>query len=277
MFSILAIGFALGLPAFAQAGVPLTAEQILRQAVENEPRQNALREQYLYHEHVENGPFKADSSPGKPTRTADYEIVYLEGAPYHRLVAFNGKPLNPKQEAYEAEKMRKTAAERRADQARTKRKIIAIGVRLADVLRLMDHTLTREEEVGGRVMWVVESKPKSGAVGASEGDAKVLCYRYTDWIDREDGVLARQEYEVIKEGVDSAPGTRSKAVWAKEDGLPWFLRSLEGDFMSKNPKGMGHVFERHSYSDFRKFDAQSSVGFAEPDAPAHPAAPIEIQ
>jgi hypothetical protein len=192
-------------------------------------------------------------------------------------VAIGGKPLNPRQEAGETEKMRKTAAGRRADQAQTKRRIVAIGVRRADVLRLMDHTLLREEEIGGRKMWVVESKPKKDAVAASAGDARVVCYQYSNWIDQEDGVVAREEYEVIKEGVDSEPGTRSKSVWAKENGSPWFLRSMDGDFIINGPHGTVHSFQRHRFPGFRKFDAESNIEFAEAGKPAQPAPPFELQ
>jgi len=273
----LTIGLAFGASGFAQAEAPLTGERILRQALGNESRQNALREQYLYHEHVESGLFNGDGSPGKPKSTWDYEIVYLEGAPYRKLTGFNGKPLNPKQAAYEEEKMQKTAAERRADQAQQKRKIVAIGVHMADVVRLMDHTLLREDEIGGRKVWVVDSKPARDAVAASADDAKVLCYHYTYWIDQEDRVVAQVEYEVIRAGVDSEPGTRSRTVLAKENGSPWFRRSMNGDFLLKGPHGTNHVFERHRYSGFRKFDAQSDIQFAAPPAPAQPAGPFELQ
>jgi hypothetical protein len=107
----------------------LTGEQIMRNAVEANRHQEALRQQYLYREHQENGPAKPDGGAAKVRISRDFEVIFLEGDFYRRLVALDGKPLSPKQAREEEEKMRMTAAERIAKHP--PKKVVHTGVPLS--------------------------------------------------------------------------------------------------------------------------------------------------
>lgn len=244
----------------AEWAVAGSGDEILKRASDGERKQAALRAQYYYREHVEVRDAGKNGAPGKVRLSRDYEIIYLEGGPYRKLVLVNGKPLKPQQAQQEEQQMQKTAAQRREERARSgpaRSKSITVGeARLDDMLRLMENTLLREEEIRGRKAWVVQSDSRRDLVASTPRDARILCYRYVHWIDQEDGAVAQQEFEVIREGIDAKPGTKSRAVFAKQDGSPWFLRSLDGEFWTK-----GHWFQQHRYHDFKKFEAHSEIEF----------------
>jgi len=258
---LLGIVLAFAVPCSVPGQSPLTGEQILRQAVEIGKQQDALREQYLYRDHVEILEWKRDGSSGRVLDRRDFEVFYLEGFPYRRLTAINGKPLTGEQEAAEVEKLKMTAAERRAALTQGRRKFFSAGNRPEDILRLLSHVLAGEEMVGGRKAWVVRSEAGKDAAAAPASGASVLCYRYTSWIDQESGVIAQQDFEVVRKGVDTEPGTKSRAVYSTEDGSPWFLRSMEGKFILKRADGEHRSVERHTTSGFRQFSAESALSF----------------
>jgi hypothetical protein len=130
----------------------LSGEEILRRSVAGEARQQKLRQQYTWHEHQETGPARADGSPVKVNIARDFDVIFLEGSFYRKLVAINGKPLNSKQGREEEEKMHTTAAQRMARPLAKRAR--RSGVPLSDILSVMDHRLLREEEVGGHKCWV---------------------------------------------------------------------------------------------------------------------------
>jgi hypothetical protein len=255
--SILALVLSLTGALVAAAG--LTGEQILREAIENGKQQEPLRSQYAYHQHIDLRRVQRDGSPGRQYYSFDYEVLYLEGAPYRKLLATEGKPLKGKQARDEEDRMRMTAAERRAAPAKKGSPTLRAGVALTDVLRLMNHTLLRQEEVRGRKAWVVQSEPKKGLMAASPADAQVLCYRYTFWIDQEDRVASKIQFEVIREGVDGQPGSRAEFLFAKENDSLWMLRNLDSYLITKGKPR--EFWQQERFSDFKKFSADSTIQF----------------
>ncbi len=58
----------------------LTGEAVLHMALQGESRQEKLRQQYVWHEHVEVGPAKANGSRVKVNITRDFDITFLKGS-----------------------------------------------------------------------------------------------------------------------------------------------------------------------------------------------------
>lgn len=236
----------------------LTADDILQRSAEAERTQAILRAQYFYREHAIRS-----TGPGKITYTQDFENIVLEGEPYRRLVLRDGKPLDRKRAEEEERKLQLTAAERRAERAQPQKsgpKVIPFSeARPADLLRVMDNKLVREEVLHGRQSWVIESEPKRDLVPADAIDQKLACYRYVLWIDQQDFVIAQRDSEVVREGAESRPGSKLRSVFRKEDDLPWFRHSMEGEFFTSAPKA--HWFQKHSFSGFKKFQAESKIEF----------------
>jgi hypothetical protein len=243
----------------------LTAEEIVRSAIEGEKRQESLRQQYIYREHQENRLLKPDGTPGRLYINRDFEHIFLEGGFYRKLVAIGSKPLKPKQAREEEEKMRMTAAERKAAGSNEKGiHTLTSGVPLVDIVAMMDHKILREEEFGGLTCWVVQSEPKPNAVPQTPNQTRAMAYRYVQWIAQTDRSIPRKEWEVIGEGQDTPPGSNVKLV---------FLRNPDGALLpqqytwnSVRYKGKGVAFlQIQVFSDYRRFTSQTSVQFD--DAP----------
>jgi hypothetical protein len=222
---------------------------ILEKALGNEVRQQKERAQYFYREHVEHR-----RPNGRLNFTQDYEWIFLEGEPFRKQVARNGKALKGRRLREEEERMRMTAAERRADAARPRANLIKVGnLSGQTILTRMDHTEAGEEAVDGRPAWVIRAEPKPGH--------EAVAYRMTFWIDQEDIAIAQLRYDVIGRGVDSLPGSWLITTYTRlKEGL-WFKKTLQGEFRSAPPRPRSHWKQFHTFRDFRRFDAESTVTF----------------
>ncbi len=227
----------------------LAQSGLLERALGNEARQGKERESYFYREHAEHL-----RPNGQRNFTQDYEWVYLEGEPFRRMVARNGKPLKGRLARDEAERLRMTAAERRAHARKPNPRVIQVGNLSGKViLTEMDHTQLADEQIDGRKVWVIRAEPKPGR--------ESIAYRMTFWIDQEDTVLARVKYEVIAHGTDSLPGTWSLATYTRHEPGLWFKTRVEGEFYTGPPRPRSHWRQIHVFKDFRKFDAESTITF----------------
>lgn len=233
------------------APVLFAQNPLLEQALDNEARQGRERRSFFYREHVEHL-----RPNGRRNFTQDYEWIYLEGQPFRKLVARNGKPLRGALARQEQERLRMTAAERRQAASRPQLHVISVGnLTGKTILTDMDHTVEGESVLRGRPVTVLRAEPKPGQ--------ESIAYRLTFWIDREDVAIAQLKYEVIGPGVDSLPGTWLVTTYTRYLPGLWFKSHIEGEFLTGPPKPRSHWRQTHSFQDFRKFDASSTVTFPE--------------
>ena len=212
----------------------LTGEAILHMALEGEGRQEKLRQQYVWHEHVEVGPAKVDGSSVKVNITRDFEITFLKGSFYRELVAVNGKPVKHARHT---------------------------GVPLGAILSVMDQELVRVEEIGNRKYWVVQSEPKKNAVAATPAETQALSYRYTHWIDQQDKSVSRLKWEVIAQRVETPPGSWTRLDFAENENSVRLPRHAEFFIVTGDKFGAKWVFQTNDYSAYRKFSTDTSVNF----------------
>jgi hypothetical protein len=224
---------------------------LLEEALSNEAKQAKEREKYFYREHAEHR-----RPNGQLNFTQDYEWIFLEGEPFRRMVARNGRPLTGKLAKQEAERLRMTAAQRRAASRKPNPRVISVGnLRGKVILTEMDHTAAGEEEIDGRKTWVIRAEPKPGH--------EAVAYRMTFWVDQQERVLAQLQYEVIGRGVESLPGTWLTTTYFRFAENLWFKKSLNGEFYTGPPRPRSHWRQFHTFREFRKFDAESTVTFQE--------------
>ena len=144
-----------------------------------------------------------DRQPRGGTKT--YEELMILGSPYERLVALNGKPLSPQQEAGEQQKLDATADERKNEPQQERGKRIARyqkgspGRSVADgtITKRLDFKLVGEQELGEHAVYVLEATPRPG-YKPPDTKAKVLTGMEGElWIDKKQGTPAHRPNSVI--------------------------------------------------------------------------------
>lgn len=241
------------------SGSDLAAVDMVRLAFEREDTQDALRTQYIFREHAERWGVGRDGKRGKLTFTRDFENIYLEGELFRKLVAKNGRSLKGKEAAEEDRRMQMTAAERRAHSAVTSRKQKVFspceGSR-AEILRMSEHVLLRQESPAGHPVWVVQSTPRSGLSSPSE--QKAAAYKHIYWIDSEEHAITQEYCEVINAGVDTLPGSWIRRENSRTNESLWLIHALETESFTADG---AHWFQTHRFFDFRRFGAETTVTF----------------
>jgi hypothetical protein len=100
--------------------VPLCAQDvdaIIQHNREANKQNDERANQYTYIEETDN--FEYDKQGhAKKTGSETHDVIFVEGESYKRLVARDGKPLPPKEEAKEEKKLQQTAEERRKSPAK---------------------------------------------------------------------------------------------------------------------------------------------------------------
>src|SRR2546425_9374566 len=129
MRRIYAIGFLMAAGAFAQApvapgaGAPVTIE-IMRRAVERNDAHYKLARYYTFIEREEERDLDAQGKV-KSTHAYTYDVTLLSGSPYRRIIEKDDKPLSPKDEKKEAEKLQKSIKERENESESERNKRLA--------------------------------------------------------------------------------------------------------------------------------------------------------
>jgi hypothetical protein len=133
-----------------------------------------------------------------------YEVLMIEGSPYLKVVGEDGRTLSAAQAQEEEQKLRREISRRGAESARERQKRIekytsdrnhdrAILTELCDAF---DYTVSGEQRIDGREVWVLHGTPKPNYVAKSR-EAKVLAgMEVKFWIDKQTYQWPRVEAEV---------------------------------------------------------------------------------
>ena len=185
----------LALPVCAQ-----TPREIVRRAVAlDSVNARRIREfTYLQRQHER----EYDSS-GKLKRTAirTWEISFLKGSPYRRLVARNDTPLSAGEGESEDERMRYTAAQRRRESPAERARRVDEWERrerqrrepLLEVPDAFDFKLAGEETVDGESVYVIDAAPLPGYRPRSSYGSYLPKMRARFWIAKRDFQWLRME------------------------------------------------------------------------------------
>jgi len=99
-----------------------------------------------------------------------YQITMIEGSPYQRLIAVNGKPLSPEQTEQERKKQEKATAERRSESTEQRQQRIAKYEKerqrdhemMEQLTRAFDFKLIGQRRVKGFTVYVLQATPRAG-------------------------------------------------------------------------------------------------------------------
>jgi hypothetical protein len=224
-------------------------------------KQNGERaKQYTYVEETDN--FEYDKQGhAKKTGSVTNDVIFVEGEQYKRLVARDGKPLPPKEEAKEEKKLQQTAEERR----KARRKGLFSFSRSAyvssdDLDKFFDRRLVGEEEIRGRKAWVIEYTPRKDHVPANKHEKDVYTFQAKAWVDEEEGVTSKFVLLSIADGSLMKPGSSITMENSKINDDAWLPVLTVFDARIQIALVIGDsVRSETRNSNFKKFDVKSTI------------------
>jgi len=176
------------------------ARDIMRRATERNERIWKLARQYTFVQRHEERQFDAKGNV-KSKESETWDITMLEGAPYHRLIAKDDKPLSAKDEKKEQERLEKSLKEDEKEKAKRRaqvekrreenRKFMQEIQDAYDFRRLPDETLD------GRALFVLDATPRAGYKPRTREGGMLSKMRGKLWIDQEEYTWVKAEAEVI--------------------------------------------------------------------------------
>ena len=261
---------ALALPAVLSAQDPL---EIIRRATELDRRDTEISRSYTYLEHQEQHDLDAGGKL-KKTESETFDVTLLEGSPYRRLVARNDKPLSPKDQRKEEEKLQKSIADRRKETPEERERRVAEWARkrqkqrepLKELPEAFTFKLAGEEALNGSDAFVIDAAPKPGYHPKSPSTAFFPKIKLRLWIDKKD-------YQWVKVDIESldtisfggflirlAKGTRLTIESARVNNEVWLPKRavIKGSVRVALVKVIrGEIV--YTFSDYKKFQTDSRV------------------
>lgn len=266
----------LAAPLWAQETPDLAA--IVERAFEADVRNQEIARNYTYTERVEERKLDGEGAV-KGVESKTFDVTYVYGEEYRRLIERDGKPLPPKEAAKEQKKLDE-AVEKRAHETEKEREKRLEKARKedeevrkmrAEVVRAFDFELEGEEERDGVLCWRIRAAPKPG-YEPEVGRAKILTkLRGRIWIAQQDYGWVRAEAETIDNAsfgwflLKLKEGATMEFEQRLINGEVWMMDAFRLKFDARVAllKGLRREVEI-GWGDFRKFTAESRLLAAEP-------------
>ena len=267
--------------------------ELVRSAVANYKARQAQRNDYTYLERVVRTEFDRNGKPNGQI-TGTYEIMFLKGAPYRRLLRINDEPPRPELEKLEQQLLEAEARMREAgkgDYQPVRTSFFAPVDQLMEGFRL--HWRGRQV-LNGRDVQMIEAVPDDKHLPSSPKQDYARHFRMKVWIDTKEAQIVRVESRVAGESVaidqdgigffqdrsspdvqihsqkfrvEVARGTASDMEWTKvndEAWLPsrsyWNTRKMTVTNIPSEQKPLSIRVELTcSYSDYKKFRVNTRI------------------
>lgn len=267
--------------ALAQTPDPV---EIVRRSVEQDRLNFRRANDYSYVQHTEQREFDEKGRVRK-SESRTYDVIVIDGVPYEKLIARNGRPLDPSEARREQEKLDSELERRRKEDpaSRSRRRREAEKRReegrefAREIPEAFTFRLAGEEVLDGRSVWVIEAEPKPGYKGRARRADLLPKFRGRLWIDKEDYQWVRVEAETIapvRFGWILAkldPGAKMVFEQRRIHGEVWLPSHARMQLSArlalvKKLRGEVEVF----WKDWRKFQTDSRITEVS-EAPADPA------
>ena len=208
--------------------------------------------------------WKERDNDGKVSKT--YQVTMIEGTPYNRLLAVNGKPLSKAQEAEELRKQQQTTAERRAESPEQRRKRIEKfekertrdNLMMEQLTKAFNFTLTGQHKLRGFTVWMLKATPRPGYQPPNMETQVLPGMQGQLWIDQKSYNWVKVTAEVIRpvsiEGflAQVQPGTRFEMDKSPVGNGIWQI----SHFSMKSSAKILYMFNHSSQEDDTYFDYQ---------------------
>ncbi len=230
-------------------------------AAESTNRAQAAR--FVYTEDIRYKETLPDGSP-RGTNWVTYEVTFVAGEPYSRMVAIRGEPLSPEVTEEEEQRYRKVEQyrlqtpleERRRHYFSAEERRFKIDTAL--VLRYHQARFLGEQPLRGRDTWVVETWPKRGTPRPKRRTECAQDMRLRFWIDKQTHMPIHLEAEWLHD-FDGAPkGAIVKSDLVLVDGV-WLLQRIVVSGRRKAGKVYFTYENDQNYSNYKKFRADAKL------------------
>lgn len=248
----------MAVPSFGQADVADVKEIIERSVEANKGNWRAEPEYDHYERVEENGHTKTN------------HVLMILGSPYYRLIAMDGRPLDPQQDAEEEKKLQQTTIERQNESAAERKKRIA----KYEQSRQRDHAMMEQLTVAfnfkldgtgtmdGHAVYMLSATPRPGYQPPNNETKALTGMEGKMWIDKETFQWVKVEAQVIRPVsimgflAQVQPGTRFELEQMPVAPGVW----LPKHFSMKAHAKVMVVFSHNEQEDDTYYDYQKASG-----------------
>ncbi len=203
-----------------------------------------------------------------PNGSKTYQVTMIEGSPYQRLIAVNGRPLSKSQAAQEEQKQKQAIAQRRAESPSQRQQRIAKYQKdrerdhamMEQLTKAFDFTLVGQHKLRGFNTYVLKATPRPGYNPPNMETQVLTGMEGTLWIDQKTyqwvKVTARVIHPVSIEGFLARvePGTAFELEKSPVEDDIW----LATHFSMKSKAKVLFLINRSSQEDETYFDYKRS-------------------
>ena len=246
---------------FASGAEPEDARKLIRIAQSAEREQFRLAARFLGQEDIRVFEVKQN---GRRTlrKWTTYEASILEGSPYYRLMAINGKPLSKKLEAEQDRLMAHEMEYRRKTPPAGRHSTDRYSTNLQQLIDYHDLTNEGEQILDGRPTWLISTRLKSGAPMPTKNEDLLLASDSSYRIDQETGAILRWRLVMKRDLHSWAIGSideKTVMLLSVAGGKPVFVPK---QMSARVPQEDGTFRETvQSFSNYKRFEADSLITF----------------
>jgi hypothetical protein len=257
-------------PALLCAQDPL---EIVRRSIEIDQRTAGIVRNYTYLQRQEQRDLDS-SGKVKDTETRTWDVTWLEGSPYRRLVAHNDQPLSPNEQQKEEEQLQKSLEQRRKETKEQRERRLAEFERrqqrqrepVKELPDAFDFKLVGEEALNGGQTYVIDATPKPGYRPKLPSASYFPKVKARLWIDRKDYQWVKVEMEsldTISFGgivVRLSKGSHLMVEQARINNEVWLPKRVAMQISARLM--LVKIVHREvliTFSDYKKFQAESRV------------------
>lgn len=195
-------------------------------------------------------------------------VTMIDGTPYYRLLAMNGKPLSPAQDAEEKKKQEQAVAARKSESPEQRRKRLEKFEKdrrrdaemMAQLTKAFNFTLAGRQKLRGFDVWALKATPRSDYRPPNMETEVLAGMRGELWIDQKTFQWVKVTAQVVRPVsiggllAQVQPGTQFELEKTPvSDGI-W----LPSHFSMKSDARILHLFNHGSQEDETYFDYRKS-------------------
>jgi hypothetical protein len=179
------------------------ARDIVRRSLEIDKRNAEIARSYTFIQRQQQRDIDAGGRV-KKTESDTYDVTLLEGSPYRRHIAHDDRPLLPKEQEKEEEKLHRSIEDRRKESPEVRAQRIQDWERkqqkqrepLREVPEAFDLKVAGDDKVSGVDTWMIDATPRPGYKPHSQASSFFPKVRARFWI-------AKQDYQWVKIDMES--------------------------------------------------------------------------